>query len=327
MAKKYQMRIHIPHKVNQDKLRGSHTGWDDPQHTLQKPRTLFTKQNDNQTMHRNDYFDFQQFLQNSTWRVAVTIGAAICIGLLMGFTVLSIFSHLSEQKSQSPFETRSGNDVFEQSEAEESQVWEPKEHSYFAIQVGAFEALEQAEVLRTDIEQVGLPQILVEDDGVHRLYVGIGLHEENVLKMGQDIQKQGLETYIREHTLSSESQPTWYDLPEAASIHSFLKAGEDMFVRLIHISTQGISDIQPILQDEEWTSLQKEHYQFLEQGEQLLQVWPEQEKHIGQQMMHEVTSSMYALQTYREQNHSAYLWKVQQYMLNYRQHIEELWTK
>lgn len=155
-------------------------------------------------------------------RLLFVVCSAILIGLLFGFSVLSLFSTQSndgedqraalemtdterQQASglgQSETETDARMDEFER-----PQVYtdgpERLSLAYYAVQAGVFTDAAYATEMVKQYQLNGWPTRLTQQEP-YRLYVGVARTREGAQAIGNIFAEQGLDIYVREHVLEKE---------------------------------------------------------------------------------------------------------------------------
>ena len=336
--------------------------WDDPHQILARPKKPGLPFSAYQKRHRpkgrrNDPISRRKtdrpFWSNKKgWKALLTAGAAMIAGLVMGLTVLSVFSNLSseEKMNHAGNESMEGrvpdlnaSDAAEMNDGEqgaslgtdaphlipagsvEDGVVTLPSRSYYVVQAGVFSEEDKAQSAVEQLADADLSGLLMREDDAYRLYAGIGVERETADTVAQMVQEKGFETYVREHVIADISgQQVDVEEDALSMLPTFLAKGDELVAQLSGVTVNGLSTPDYTFSDETWTDLQNRHHAFLEEGKPLFQAWQGEEQAIGQQMMREMNSAFQALENYKNETHPAYLWLVQQALLNYVQQYGQL---
>jgi hypothetical protein len=313
----------------------------------------------NRSRENKDFF--MSFKRSS--KILLIAGSAIGVGLLFGMIALSIFSNLSDGKNEPTAIVNKDNQDSSTPQAGQNQdkiptsedsnlegvsseaggesenpqlipsgqvqgnILELPSRSYYVVQAGAFTEESAGKMIIEEYKQNGWPGMLLGDEAPYRLYVGMSQTKEGAMLVGRYFQEQNVQIYVKEHQTPPVSQVEVQANEEALQLlPTFLAKGDQLVAKLGEISSNGIMDAEYQLTLEEWNGVQELHRNFIQEGKQLFSNWPGNEKQMGEQMIHHLNIGVNALETYRKQSHGAYLWQVQQAVLQYLNEYEQMVT-
>jgi hypothetical protein len=291
-----------------------------------------------------------------SYKLVVTAIAAIGVGLLFGFMILTIFSNLGDDSplvgGQAPNtesnvtvrpnqegdmatevpvgEVNSINNeesVLIPSESEQDGLLQVQFPSFYVVQAGAFSELTPAIEILEQHRSAGWSGIILEKVAPYRFYIGIANSKAEAKVLEQFYKEQGVETYVREHTNSKVVVEGAQVSPANLQyLTDFLTKGNQLVSKLSEIATIGIGNLEYQLTLSEWNKLQELHRTFQAEGRQLLPTLQGEEKEMAEQLLHHGTEGINALEVYRKQTHTIYLWQVQQAALDYLKQYDTLYT-
>lgn len=318
----------------EDNEQSFHTG--EPSWNWNKPIEVYDYEEGTKSR-RKKYQLSNNFKKGS--KIALNIGTAIGVGVLLGAMVLSIFSSLEEKTSLTSSQ-KSSIQQTQQSEAQtvsvdgetplliptgsvENGLIQLPAKSYFVVQAGAFSDLTAAKDVLQKHQQAGYSGILLEDAEPYRFFIGIGSTKEEASKIAAVYKEQGMETYVREHIVAEVSDGKLAADPESLTkLPTFLNKSDQLVAKLNQVVSKGMGDPTYKLSAEEWKKLQNLHQSILKEGK-LFSTWQGEEKKVGEQMVHHLTKGVTTLETFKNQNHLAYLWQTQQATLDYMKEYEK----
>jgi hypothetical protein len=270
-------------------------------------------------------------------KLILTIGSAVGIGVLLGLLILTIFGQLNEQSPPVHLEQGLQGEV-ERSNVSDGALDEPPllippvvteegtttlpARVYHVVQAGAFSEREKAHEGYQQLKSLGFSGLLLEDDSIQRLLIGMAAERGHAVKLAAYFVEQELETFVREHVTAEVqlSHPANEVVVEALT--RFLNTGDRLLGRIAGIAMLGITDSEYQLSLAEWNDLKDTHHQFVNETRLLQSSWSEQEGF--EQMARHIAEAMHALETFRKQPHQVWLWSVQDELLGYLQSYENI---
>ncbi|GAA0355151.1 SPOR domain-containing protein [Bacillus horti] len=296
-------------------------------------------------------------------KLIMVAGSAIVLGILLGLSVLAVFSNLSEPQGeahngpgQSPSISQSANGEGQQSSGSMNQNGSPSHStpkdqsdllinpsvtsptgsinignvqlpikSYHVVQAGAFSEKQAAEVMLQQLLADGYPGIIRGEQAPFQLLVGIADSKEEAQKIGQYYESQNYEIYVKDWNVT---EPGNLSLSEgqAKQLAAFLAQGEELFQLTSKASIDRVEGATPIT-SQQWEKLQLSHRQFLQLGKGITDSWENGTAKNGvEQISKSIIGAINALESYRQEPHQSYLWNVQQALLEFSRGYESLVT-
>ncbi|GAA4705088.1 hypothetical protein [Brevibacillus fulvus] len=301
--------------------------------------------------------------KNPLLQTTLTLFSAIAIGLIFGFFVLTAF--LQEQFSSTyrnvldgtfqslttfttglelPGENASVPDEPQQTETEpmsppaQTQLRiKVAEQTLMMAQFGVFATAEAAQTAITQLEQQGLPHMLVEQEGKQYLYVAVAPKRDDLLGLASYLKNKGMEVYIKELTIPEVERPNVTvtasaSQESAGGLQNMFATGLSLVGDLSYWSGKiGNDPNAQKITAEEMNHLKEQHRQFLEQSRsgQFPQEW---EPYVNgmitglNQAMAAQEKMSAALADNKPSQAESYAWQVQGGVLAYLQNYLS-WSK
>lgn len=296
-------------------------------------------------------------INNSIWasvrnssKIVVTAGSAILIGILLGLIVLSIFSNLEENErtgtnqgeqalpNHTSMPGQDENTSGEEANEGEGLILDPSGNPpageaagetllpprlYFVVQAGVFSEESAAQEVVSSMQSAGRAGIYLENETPYRTYIGMTGNRDDAQRLSSYFEQQDIEFFVRQH-----ETPAFISLHPAAeqveteALKSFLDRGDQLLEKVNQAASQGVADEEYQLSSDEWSAIQEAHRLFLEESHDLSPNWKEGEEWIGEMVL-QLTEAVNTLETFRTQQHTSFLWKVQQHSLQYLKQYEE----
>lgn len=264
--------------------------------------------------------------------------SAIGIGILLGMMVLSSFSNLgnnqlttinggtNQQVVNGNGEVADDGDVGGAANVEGTgTTLSLPSQTYHVVQAGAFSDLEAAQDVEQRLTEKGWAGMVLDTEEPYRFYVGMASSREHIIAVSHPIQKEGVDVYLREHGTASVDQAlVSLDEDIIEEVPLFVQLGDDLIKELTQIAADGLNNSDYELNEEQWQELQELHRQFLQSGQTVFNAWGGKEEELGEEMMRQLTTAVSTVETYKDQRHASYLWRIQQSVLNYLRVYETL---
>lgn len=228
--------------------------------------------------------------------LVLSITAAITIGLLFGFVLLSLFTEKTNvlvADEQHVFQHQHAAASEEQHAAEAVQALpvQAAPLSVYVVQAGAFSTAELADNERQNIAAYGYPAEVFSGNS-HYLFIGIGMDKQSAEKLGENYTAFPQEVYIKQYIVEGPTVPE--------DVQQYLESGLTLFHEMLAYSVSaivnGTTNFQEIkVQYEQWNELAKN-------GD------------IAN-FQSSMSEAYHALKTFAETNERNLLWEAQQYLL------------
>ncbi|MCL6605951.1 MAG: SPOR domain-containing protein [Paenibacillus sp.] len=265
------------------------------------------------------------------WKFAVSVTAALGIGLLFGYIALSFFK--GEDLPVAPVTQASNHEAAGEQNTEA--VLDPAgigtsgelitipvqipAQSYYLLQYGVFSTPKGASQAQQELLTAGLAAGLDPSDG-NRVYAGISPDREQAKLLSNDLKSQGIELYVREVTIPATEELNYSGAAETVN-HYFEVSGR-ILAQLSTLSASLLSNGTSVISDDvsslhmEWTEAAKS----LTGGSSptALRIIDEQEKTINQ--------GISALNEYNKNKSDGLLWEVQGAMMEFLTTQKDLLT-
>lgn len=259
--------------------------------------------------------------------VLLSVGAALVLGTIMGFSVLSLF--FSDDPALSP---RSIDSHLERNPSSESESASKEQESVLPLadlnavllQGGSFTEKERAQQAIQSHRSKGRAAVMT-DASPHRIYLGVAKNRDDALKLSVTYQKEKVDVYLRDLNVQGDRvrlsektiQAVKQDLPR------FVEDGHQIFQTLAGSTTSFLgSSSSPSFPDP--SNLVEVHRRMMDAGTRLEKQLPSGARpHLQDMMM----AADQAVQSAREasQNPSAALaWQTQEGLVRYALAYEAL---
>ena len=197
--------------------------------------------------------------------------------------------------------------------------------SFYVVQAGAFSDLNAARDILQEHKEKGWAGLLLEGAAPYKFYIGIASSKEQAKLLGSYYEGKVPEIYVKEHsTPDVKGAIVRINQQLLAKLPSFLAKGEQLIDFLGDISSNGLYVEGYELAAPDWQEIQELHRTFLQEGREIFGNWKGEGKGSGEQLLHQLTQGVNALETYKKQKHTSYLWQVQQSSLQYLLEYEKL---
>ncbi|GAB7386556.1 hypothetical protein BSNK01_03910 [Bacillaceae bacterium] len=269
---------------------------------------------------------------------------AVALGILFGLLVLTTFAGEGRENDAALSPAgKPASDAPPAAGAPESAIPErganaaapkasfvPPAQTYYVVQAGAFSDRERAEDVRDEYLRKGWAGIIVSQKPYY-LFSGVAKEREQAMLLVRFYEKQGIPVYLKEWVIAG-NDPLAVPLQEGdGGPSSFFAQAERLFGLFTSFSAAGIAGNH--MQEEQgsgggqavrWQEMQELHRAALEAGRRLFTGLAEGERQAGEAMLNGLTKAFTAAEHYRKQPSQAYLWQVQQAMLEYVQSYQAL---
>lgn len=253
-------------------------------------------------------------------KLILVASSAIAVGLIMGMTVLSLFSQGDEASlptAREPLSRETGEEellMTPGTDPEKGELVLPS-LTFFVAQAGAFSGEEAALKAREQLQGKGYPAKIFRGEDSFNLYVALGATKADMEALGERLERSGLDIYLKK----VETKPLTFgqkgDLEKIEPLPDFLSASGQLMEQLLESSAMFLKGEG--LKEQELRSLKELHRQVLLEGQKVINVLDGQVGQHGEDMMRELTVALSALEAYVHKPHSAYVWQIQQAGLNY----------
>ncbi|WP_025697322.1 SPOR domain-containing protein, partial [Paenibacillus durus] len=144
---------------------------------------------------------------SSWWKFPASVAGAIGIGLLLGYAALTFFGGVNDGSSTGTATpgTASQQNAAGNSVSAPAVPVQVAPQSYYLLQYGVFSTPEGAAQAQQELESAGLAAGLDPGDG-NRVYAGLSSDREQAKLLGSRLKAQGIDLYVKEVSLPSESQ-------------------------------------------------------------------------------------------------------------------------
>lgn len=176
--------------------------------------------------------------EGAVFKLVVTSGSAVLVGLLMGFFILKLFvvappphtnaidAHLKEGKREQP-EAVTEKVPHEVVLPAVAVVW---------VQGGVYESEERAEKLANEKRQRGRAAVVRPVDNQFRVFYGVGMNREEALTLASLLRDEGTEVYLKDDLPIRETSISG----APGDLNALIEAGEQIIGAVAPLSVQGL---------------------------------------------------------------------------------------
>jgi hypothetical protein len=257
--------------------------------------------------------------------------SAVAVGLIIGLSVLSLFA---QDEGQDLAESHTGQTSPIQNGAQDTllmpagyvengRLYLPS-RSYFVVQAGAFSEKESALKAQDQLQEKGYPAAIFRSEDVYRVYMAIGLSREDGRQLGQMLENERLDLYLRSYQTSEVELNVGQVEEKLGPLPQFLARSDQLLNQLLERSTEALVSEERVFSDDDMRAAHEMHRQLLLEGQQVLNQVNGPMAQLIEQLMRELTLGVSALDAFENQPHLSYMWKIQEVGLNYLTVYEEL---
>jgi len=247
---------------------------------------------------------------------------AIFTGIVFGYILLHYFLQPIFNEESSNINSQNSSYIsINNNQPTTSQMFYPSETIYL-IQAGVFSEISGAEVIANEQKQLGRAAV-VSGDGPYHVFIGIGRTKEEAVQIKNMIDQENA-FYVKEYLLS-EYNFTGGTEQDFSTIYSFLAAGD----KLTELLSQGTSlALLNSINTFNYDEIEKAHQQLLLEA-QNVKLKLNSENYIQQQeIIDSLTTDLYyavtALNAYKKNPNTQYLWSIQELLIKYELKYQEL---
>ncbi|WP_156130530.1 SPOR domain-containing protein [Paenibacillus durus] len=248
---------------------------------------------------------------SSWWKFPASIAGAIGIGLLLGYAALTFFGGLNDGGSTG---TASPGAASQQNAAGNS-VSAPAvsvqvaPQSYYLLQYGVFSTPEGAAQAQQELESAGLAAGLDSEDG-NRVYAGLSSDREQAKLLGNRLKEQGIDLYVKEVSLPSESQLVFGGNGE--TVTRYFNTSGELLSELSSLSASLLGGDTAA----DTAKVSDLHLQWTEAVKALEAGLPSEPQAAAKELEKSVSRGVSAMNEYSKSKADGLLWQVQAAMLD-----------
>ncbi len=190
------------------------------------------------------------------------------------------------------------------------------DRTFYAIQAGVFTEQKTGVEATLGLQQKDVPTILFNDD-VHRLFIGIGYQEQDVVNLSQYYKLLGSEIYLKKYTI----QGGVVSIPGATMeqmdiLNKYITHGTYLLERTAAWTGAAVKG-ELTITDDAWQKYKSTHNTFLAESEQLQAFLTSEQSQFTRTMSQSMDHAVLSMVTYIENNDRAQFVASQQGLMDY----------
>ncbi|ANE47164.1 hypothetical protein SY83_13815 [Paenibacillus swuensis] len=274
----------------------------------------------------------------SWFKIFGSVTAAIATGALFGYVVLSLFNPDSNMNLLNPMNSF-GNAATQKNDNTNTTTQNPAANNisgankpteatagtleaawpartYYVLQNGVFSTLEGAETAKEDLKQKGYAAAW-EAGSQYTVFVGMTDTQEQAKSLGEQLKQDGLEVYAKAFELPAVSRIHWQG-GESEAPGLYAEQSSKLAGQLAQWTQAHLQDAAPAsLTDGEWSALKQSHETWTKLASEASEGLPEAGRKLMGQMNQSMNNAVMAMEQYRKQTSTSYLWQAQSALLQF----------
>ena len=260
-------------------------------------------------------------------KLTKTLGAglaAVLLGVVFGYTALNfLVQPMVNQEAGSQNTTVDTNQNYLENTGGISagnQII--PEYVIYYLQAGVFSEYEGAKQIQSGHLNNGRAAVITAD-GSYRVFIAVANDKAKADQLKNSLAAEGMELYVKEYTI-----PQYHSAVSKESfttLSNFIVSGDLVVESLAVGSIDSLTTAQNAIN---YDQIQKLHQQFLLDAQTLKTNLTNEglnnEELIVQDMTEQIYYAVQALNAYKKNPNSQYLWNIQESLLNYKLKYEEL---
>lgn len=259
--------------------------------------------------------------------VLLSVGAALVLGTIMGFSVLSLF--FSDDPALSP---RSIDTHLERNPSSEGESDSKEQESEFSLadlnavllQGGSFAEKGRAQQVIQSHRSKGRAGVMT-DASPHRIYLGVAKSRDEALKLSVTYQKEDVDVYLKDLKVKGDRVRLSKETIQAAGqdLSRFVEDGHRIFQTLAGSTTSFLgSSSSSSFPDP--SNLEKVHRRMMDAGTRLEKQLPSGAQPHLQDLMMAVDQAVQSAKEASRNPSAALVWQTQEGLVRYALAYEEL---
>jgi hypothetical protein len=249
----------------------------------------------------------------------LSVGAALVLGAIMGFSILSLFFSddpvLSSRSIDSHLERNPSPGG--ESASKRQDLFSLPDLKAVLIQGGSFTEKERAQQTIQSHRSKGRAAVMT-DTSPHRIFWGVANNRDDALKLSVTYEKEKADVYLKDLHVKGDQ----VRLPEGATrevekeLSRFVKDGHQIFRRLAESTTSFLGSASSSRFSDP-THLEKAHRRMMEAGTRLEKQLPSGTRSPLQDMMMAADQALQSAREARQNPSAALAWQTQEGLVRY----------
>lgn len=195
--------------------------------------------------------------------------------------------------------------------------------TYTMIQNGVFSSLQGAQSMQSELKKKGFPSVTESGEKIY-VYMGIAANRSDALALGQKLQQNKMEAYMKSYTLPAVGKIIWNGPPSSAA-ETYIAQGDKLVKELSGFTLANLQESASASTSRSIIkSLKEAHRSFSAAGASFQDGIPNEAKTILQKMNNAMNTAVLSVEQYDKNASAAYLWQAQQSLLQYALAEKEL---
>ncbi len=262
---------------------------------------------------------FAQRWRQPMGMMLLSVGAALVLGTIMGFSILSLFFSddpvLSSRSIDSHLERNPSPGG--ESASKRQDLFSLPDLKAVLIQGGSFTEKERAQQTIQSHRSKGRAAVMT-DTSPHRIFWGVANNRDDALKLSVTYEKEKADVYLKDLHVKGDQ----VRLPEGATrevekeLSRFVKDGHQIFRRLAESTTSFLGSASSSRFSDP-THLEKTHRRMMEAGTRLEKQLPSGTRSPLQDMMMAADQALQSAREARQNPSAALAWQTQEGLVRY----------